>query len=135
MGTRNTIGLKMREAERWARSPYEDSYLGSHADLAHVRYQRAGSGHRPAEAWVDRSVVADPRAEIERCQGPLAHFDLIEPEPPVADASAETVPARPMGAGRVSHLLEWDGVAVAPPILHPQARASPRSGAAWGAGP
>jgi len=134
MGTRNTIGLKMREAGRSARSPYEDSYLGSRADLARVRYQRAGSGHRPAEAWVDRSVVADPRAEIERCQGPLAHFELIEPEPPVADASAETVPARPMAAGRVSYPLGRDGVAVAPPIL-PQARASPRSGAAWGAGP
>ena len=134
MGTRNTIGLKMREAERSARSPYEDSSLGDRADLARVRYQRAGSGHRPAEAWVDRSVVADPRAEIERCQGPLAHFELIEPEPPAADALAEAVPARPGAAGRVSSLSGWDGVTVAPPIL-PTRRASHGSGAAWGAGP
>ncbi len=134
MGTRNTIGLKMREAERSARSPYEDSSLEDRADLARVRYQRAGSGHRSAEAWVDRSVVADPRAEIERCQGPLAHFELIEPEPQVADASAEAVPARPGATGKVSSLSGQDGVAVAPPIL-PTGRASHGSGAAWGAGP
>jgi len=134
MGTRNTIGLKMREAGRSARSPYEDSYLGSRAGLAHVRYQRAGSGHRPAEAWVDRSVVADPHAEIERCQGPLAHFELIEPEPPVAEASAQVVPARLMAAGRVCHPTEWDGETTMPPILV-QGRVPPRSGAAWGAGP
>jgi len=134
MGTRNTIGLKMREAGRSARSPYEDSYLGSRADLAHIRYQRAGSGHRPAEAWVDRSVVADPHAEIERCQGPLAHFELIEPEPPVAEASAQVVPAHLMAAGRVCHPPEWDGETTMPPILV-QGRVPPRSGAAWGAGP
>jgi len=134
MGTRNTIGLKMREAGRSARSPYEDSYLGNRADLAHVRYQRAGSGHRPAEAWVDRSVVADPCAEIERYQGPLAHFELIEPEPPVAEASAKVMPARPMAAGRVCHPPEWDGETAMPPILV-QGKVPPRSGAGWGAGP
>jgi len=134
MGTRNTIGLKMRDAERSARSPYEDSFLEDRADLARVRYQRAGPGHRPAEAWVDRSVVADPRAEIERCQGPLAHFELIEPEPPAAEASAEAGAARPVGADKVRSPSEWDGEAEVPPTL-PQTRASPWFGAAWEAGP
>ena len=134
MGSRNTIGLKMREAERSARSSYENFCLGNRADLALVRFQRVGPGHRPAEAWVDRSVVADPRAEIERCQGPLVHFELVEPEPRVADASAEAVPARPGAVGRVSHMSGRDGVAGAPPIL-PTGRASHGSGAAWGAGP
>ena len=134
MGTRNTIGLKMREAERSARSSYEDSFLEDRAHLALVHFQRAGPGHRPAEAWVDLSVVADPRAEIERCQGPLAHFELIEPEPRAAEASAGAVAASPVGVDRVCSPSEWDGEAAAPPILS-QARASPGSGASWGAGP
>ena len=134
MGTRNTIGLKMRDAERSARSPYEDSSLEDRAHLALVRFQRAGPGHRPAEAWVDLSVVADPRAEIERCQGPLAHFELIEPEPAAAKASAGAAPARPMGAGTPSHALERGCDAVTIAILA-TGRASPGSGAAWGTGP
>lgn len=134
IGTRNTIGLKMREAERSARSPYEDSSLEDRAHLALVRFQRAGPGHRPAEAWVDRSVVTDPRAEIERCQGPLVHLELIEPEPQLAEASARAMPARPMEADRVCKPLEQGGEASASPILT-QARASPGSGAAWGTGP
>lgn len=134
MGTRNTIGLKMRDAERSARSSYEDSFLENRAHLACVRYQRAGPGHRPAEAWVDRSVVADPQAEIERCQGPLAHFELIEPEPPAAEASAGAVLSGPMGAASVCSPAERTGEAAASAILS-QARASFRSGAAWGAGP
>ena len=134
MGSRNTIGLKMREAERSARSPYDDSSLGIRAHLALVRFQRAGPGHRPAEAWVDLSVVADPRAVIERCQGPLAHFELVEPEPPAAEASAEAAPDRFGAAGRASRPLGRGGEAVASPVL-PSERASPGSGAAWGAGP
>ena len=134
MGSRNTIGLRMREAERSARSPYDDSSLGDRAHLAHVRFQRAGAGHRAAEAWVDLSVVADPRAEIERRQGPLARFELDGPEAAAAEAATGAALAGPRAAGGVFYPLEREGMDVATAIL-PTGRASHGSGAAWGAGP
>ena len=116
LGSRNTIGMALRRDERSARFPLEYTiYKGNRADLGQppprpshpadgivqVSFRRAGPGHRPAVAWVDLARVPDPQVAIERHQGPLASFVVVQPgqeEQPPAPALAVRTPrpaARP----------------------------------------
>lgn len=91
--SRTSAGWKsaLQAAGKWDAIPNKDSFSGSTSHFRRVKYQLPGQGQKPAEALVDPTQVADPRAWIEDMLGPLATFELIE-EP----AAAAPAPRRPV---------------------------------------
>jgi len=66
--------------EKCVTSPYRNISYGNVTHLLEVAYRLAGQGQRMSRAVVDPTLVPDPRASIEADLGPLAFFEVIQPE-------------------------------------------------------
>lgn len=89
-GTANAANMARKSSGSFS---YEKFLQGKDPELLTVAYRRAGNGQRMGRALIDPARCPDPRAAIEAQLGPLAFFEVIQPE--TQARAADVVELRP----------------------------------------